>query len=265
MAAGRQIELIRIGATLKNARTRQGLDIRTVEEQTKIRIKYLRALESEDWEVLPNAAYTKGFLRTYATLLALDPDALVDDFRRQVESALPNGSTTTFGEPVLEGREPWRQGPRVPVLAVVGLLALATIVILALIGGSGDDSTNPKRGAGAAPAATRRAGQHGGRHHQARARAATVPVSLRLHVKDGLEACLVAGDGRVLIDSQTLSSGAKAGPFQAKSFRLDLDSGGAVKVTIAGRDRVLRSRDPASYALRAGHARPLSFRGPECP
>jgi cytoskeletal protein RodZ len=83
MAAGAQFEEVRIGETLKRARTRAGLDIRTAEERTKIRIKYLRALESENWEAIPSPAYAKGFLRTYAGVLGLDPDALVDDYRRR--------------------------------------------------------------------------------------------------------------------------------------------------------------------------------------
>ena len=271
MPAAQQIGLTRIGATLRRARARAGLDIRTVEERTKIRIKYLRALESEDWEVIPSAAYAKGFLRTYAGLLGLDPDALVDEYRRQVESGLPASSLTVYGKPVLEGRAhgpgaPGARRPRFPLLAGLGLLALATIVVLALLGGSGDNSSeragsvqgrHAAEGLGAGPA----------RHHgpSGHASAAAGPVSLRLHAKDGLQACLVTGDGRVLIDSQTLSRGAQAGPFEAKSYRLDLDTGGAVKVSIAGRDHVLRSREPASYKLRAGHARSLAFRGPGCP
>ena len=77
-----------IGEVLKRARTRQKVDIRTVEEQTKIRTKYLRALENEEWDVLPGPAYAKGFLRTYAQFLGLDGDALVDEYRRTVESSL---------------------------------------------------------------------------------------------------------------------------------------------------------------------------------
>src|SRR5207247_268593 len=51
---------LRIGEALFRARTGQGMDVRTAEERTKIRIKYLRALESEDWDGLPSPAYTRG-------------------------------------------------------------------------------------------------------------------------------------------------------------------------------------------------------------
>ena len=114
-----------IGEVLKRTRTRRKIDIRTVEQQTKIRIKYLRALENEEWDVLPGPAYAKGFLRTYAQFLGLDGDALVDEYRRTVEAALDADRAYLFSEPVLErrrrpGEEPRR---RLPVSAsVIGVL-----------------------------------------------------------------------------------------------------------------------------------------------
>ena len=93
-----------IGEVLKRTRTRHKIDIRTVEQQTKIRIKYLRALENEEWDVLPGPAYAKGFLRTYAQFLGLDGDALVDEYRRTVEAALDADRAYLFSEPLLERR-----------------------------------------------------------------------------------------------------------------------------------------------------------------
>ena len=60
---------------------RQHLDISDVEEQTKIRAKYLRALEHEDFGVLPGPTFVKTFLRTYAEVLGLDPHLLVEEYR----------------------------------------------------------------------------------------------------------------------------------------------------------------------------------------
>ena len=62
-----------IGETLREARMRQRLDIADVEQRTKIRAKYLRALENEEFVVLPGPTFVKTFLRTYAELLGLDP------------------------------------------------------------------------------------------------------------------------------------------------------------------------------------------------
>ena len=70
-----------IGDTLREARMRQHLDIADVESRTKIRAKYLRALENEEFGMLPGPTFVKTFLRTYAEALGLDPQALVEEYR----------------------------------------------------------------------------------------------------------------------------------------------------------------------------------------
>src|ERR687896_295606 len=70
-----------IGETLREARMRQRLDIADVEERTKIRAKYLRALENEEFAMLPGSTFVKTFLRTYAEVLGLDPHVLVEEYR----------------------------------------------------------------------------------------------------------------------------------------------------------------------------------------
>ena len=74
-----------IGSTLRETRIREKIDITTVEEATKIRAKYLRALENEEWGVLPGPAYVKSFLRTYAEFLGLDAHMLVEEYRARFE------------------------------------------------------------------------------------------------------------------------------------------------------------------------------------
>ena len=93
------------------------------------------------------------------------------------------------------------------------------------------------------------------------------PVTLALVTRDDMEVCLVTGDGRALIDAQTLISGANEGPFQppADNYRLDLDSGGAVTLTLNGKHHTVRSRAPASYEISSDGIRPTSFKGPGCP
>src|SRR5687767_7018900 len=76
----------RIGAALKEERERQGLSIEDLEERTKIRTRYLRALENEDWDIIPAPSYVRGFLRTYAQALGLDSEELVDDYREEFEA-----------------------------------------------------------------------------------------------------------------------------------------------------------------------------------
>ena len=72
--------MFEIGSSLKEARLRQGVDLNEAEAATKVRAKYLRALEDERFEILPAQTYVKGFLRAYADYLGLDGQLYVDEF-----------------------------------------------------------------------------------------------------------------------------------------------------------------------------------------
>ena len=74
-----------IGETLREARMRERIDVSEIEAQTKIRAKYLRALENEEWDLLPGPTFVKSFLRTYAAALGLDGKALVEEYRLHYE------------------------------------------------------------------------------------------------------------------------------------------------------------------------------------
>jgi hypothetical protein len=72
--------MFEIGNSLREARLRRGVDFAQAELTTKIRGKYLRALEDEQFDVLPAQTYVKGFLRTYAEYLGLDGQLYVDEY-----------------------------------------------------------------------------------------------------------------------------------------------------------------------------------------
>jgi Uncharacterized protein conserved in bacteria len=72
--------MFEIGNSLREARVRQGLDYPQIELGTKIRPKYLKALEDEQFDTLPAQPYVKGFLRTYAEFLGLDGQLYVDEY-----------------------------------------------------------------------------------------------------------------------------------------------------------------------------------------
>src|SRR2546421_7064675 len=74
-----------IGATLREARMRARIDVSEIEAQTKIRAKYLRALENEEWGLLPGPTFVKSFLRTYADALGLDGKLLVEEYKLRHE------------------------------------------------------------------------------------------------------------------------------------------------------------------------------------
>jgi cytoskeleton protein RodZ len=267
MATGDEGSGLPIGEVLKRARTRQKLDIHTVEQQTKIRTKYLRALENEEWEVLPGHPYAKGFLRTYAKCLGLDGNALVDEYRRTVESSLGAGAPLGFAEPVLEhrrrlGEQPPRRWPA-RAAVIVALAAAAAVAALLVLGSSGHEHRHHgHKGKGA-----HHAGKGNGSGTSASGPSSSKPVTVALTTLSDMSICLVPGHGRPLIDSQTLVAGTKEGPFEppADNYRLDLESGGAVTLALDGKPQRVRSNGPASFNIDAAGVDPTSFKGPSCP
>ena len=80
-------EVHKLGDVLRSAREAKGVDLARVERDTKIRTRYLSALESGGYRDLPGAVYTKGFLRNYGLYLGLDPEYLVDLYRLESAAA----------------------------------------------------------------------------------------------------------------------------------------------------------------------------------
>jgi cytoskeleton protein RodZ len=130
-----------IGDTLREARMREHLDIADVEAKTKIRAKYLRALENEEFGMLPGPTFVKTFLRTYAEALGLDPQVLVEDYRATYESREEAEQLQPLS-PTAVARERRRAPgpPRGPWL-LIGLAVLVVVGGLAIIGlvGGGDE------------------------------------------------------------------------------------------------------------------------------
>src|SRR4051812_11895488 len=136
-----------IGSTLRETRIRKKIDITTVEEATKIRAKYLRALENEEWSVLPGPTYVKTFLRTYAEFLGLDAHLLVDEYAARFEEPEELELPAFSREPRI--RTPVRRFGPPSRLAIAGLLGLGIIVLLLVLGltssddnGGGDSASN---------------------------------------------------------------------------------------------------------------------------
>ena len=255
---------LQVGASLEDARRALGWSITDASTQTKIRAKYLQALEDENWDVLPSTAYAKGFLRTYARALGLDPDPLVDDYRRRVETGAEPEGLLPFRESILEARrrpvglEPRRRGVG-PWLAALGVALIAVVAVFLIAERLGDSSHHHGRSVAAHA-------QRHSHHHPQLAGPPSGPVALRLHALKGAQVCLV-GDGRPVIDSQALPPGAKAGPFEARRFRLDLSSfgGGNVRLKIDGRMHKLVARSRSSYLIHRGGVSKTRYRGPRCP
>jgi cytoskeleton protein RodZ len=127
--------MFEIGLSLREARTRQGLDFPEMEARTKVRAKYLRLLEEEQFEQLPAHTYVKGFLRTYADSLGLDGQLYVDEYNSRFvggEDETHMGARRT--PPTTSrsrARRRERRESRVVVLALAAIAIVTALVIAA--------------------------------------------------------------------------------------------------------------------------------------
>ncbi len=123
-----------IGAALSAAREAKGVDMADVARSTKIRTDYLKALEAEEFERIGGDVYAKGFLKTYAVALGLDPEELLAIYRKQVQGGSSQLSGSLAQAPV--AREPRGAPPMLVVWGVAAFVVLIGIVAIAnLVGG----------------------------------------------------------------------------------------------------------------------------------
>ena len=144
--------MFEIGNSLREARSRQGLDLAQLEADTRIRRKYLRALEDEQFDLLPGEAYVRGFLRQYAERLELDGDVYVDEYNARFASddGLASGRVQRP-----KGARRLNLESRAAVMAVLGIIAVTVLVIAAWQFASSDDgSASPAETVDSAPAPT---------------------------------------------------------------------------------------------------------------
>ena len=131
--------MFEIGNSLREARLRQGLEIPRIEAETKIRGKYLRALEEEQFEVLPGDTYVKGFLRTYADYLGLEGQLYLDEYNSRF--------TTAEETPVTQSTAPKRRSRPVEsnfiVIALAGIVAVTVLVLVGLREAGEDPQNEP--------------------------------------------------------------------------------------------------------------------------
>lgn len=238
-----------IGAILREARNRRKLDLSEVEGAIKIRMRYLLAMENEEWDVLPGGTYTRGFIRTYASFLGLDGDRLAEDFRNAADADRAPG-----GEPILPVRagagRHWVPG-RVAAVFVAGAL-LAAMLVIGLLGG--DSSNGP-----ATPAAPQ--GRTPAAQAAARATPGGTPARVALHLSATAEVwvCLLDGNGRPLIDGQILEAGTEEGPFHSRRFTLSLGNGAVALAVNHSAVSVPETGSPIGFRIGSdGQLTPLS-------
>jgi len=141
-----------IGSSLREARTRQGLDFNEMEFRTKVRAKYLRALEAEQFDQLPGHTYIKGFLRTYADSLGMDGQLYVDEYNSRYVAGEEDQPLRTRRVPTQGRRQRQRRESRLVAVAVIAIVVLTALVIAAWkFGGTAEPKV---QGVNVPPAAT---------------------------------------------------------------------------------------------------------------
>jgi cytoskeleton protein RodZ len=129
-----------IGSSLRAAREQRGLELADVERATRIRSRYLRALEEERFDLIPGLVYAKGFLRTYADHLGLDGGRFVDE----LVSRLPREEDEA---PLPAPRPIQRRGVRMPahLAAIVASIVLVAAGVVWLLGTTGGSTHRTRR------------------------------------------------------------------------------------------------------------------------
>jgi hypothetical protein len=132
-----------IGNSLREARLRQGLDFPELEQGTKIRGKYLRALEDEQFDLLPAQTYVKGFLRSYAEHLGLDGQLYVDEYNSRFVAG--DDETHSLSRPRRSPPPPRgvHVQSRVVLLTLLGIAVVTALVIVAWTHGDPQTVTPP--------------------------------------------------------------------------------------------------------------------------
>jgi cytoskeleton protein RodZ len=235
-----------IGQTLRETRMRNRVDITEVEAGTKIRAKYLRALENEEWDLLPGPTFVKTFLRSYADYLGLDSRALVEEYKQRYERPSQAEQLTPFA-PRGGGRRERRPRPGLgPGIAVLfGIVALLGVLYALGTWGNGDSGNKPV--ARRTPTATPKK-QKAKRH----ASAAPRRVTLQVVPTGTVNVCLVDAGGRKLIDNRDLQAGQRTRRYTGKRFRVSFGNGQA-RLKAAGRTVDVPDRStPVGYDVRPG-------------
>ena len=242
-----------IGETLREARMRRRIDMTEVEAATKIRAKYLRALENEEWDLLPGPTFVKTFLRTYAEYLELDPRMLVEEYRQRYERPSTQ-DLTPFG-PGMGGRR--RQRPRRSLgplfVVLVGVVALlGALYLLGVVWGDSPDDRRrrrscrrPRRPRPRRPAKTAKP--------KKKKKAAPARASLRLTAKGArVYVCLVDATGKAVVNGEYLEPGKSTKTFRSQRFRVNLGNS-EVTLRVGGkRYSAANTGKPIGYEVRPG-------------
>ena len=227
-----------IGTTLREARMRARIDISEIETETKIRAKYLRALENEEWDLLPGPTYVKSFLRTYADALGLDGKLLIEEYKLRHERL-----SDVELQPIAPlGQRDRRRRPRAAVSR--GWL-LAVVVVGLLVGlwviGNRNNNDGASQGSTPPPSTSQPSTPSSSSNAQTPAKkkkkkAKPKLARLTIVATGQVYVCLKAAGKRTPVPGIVLTGGARQGPYKSSRFRLQLGTSEA-RLVVNGKSR----------------------------
>ena len=256
-----------IGTTLREARMRARIDISEIEAETKIRAKYLRALENEEWDLLPGPTYVKSFLRTYADALGLDGKLLIEEYKLRHER-LSDVELQPIAPP---GQRERRRRPRggVPRGWLVAFVVVGLLVALWVVGNrnsnDGDTQGSTPPPATSQPATTSSSKKTSTKKKK-KAKAKPKVARLTIVATGQVYVCLKAAGKRTPVPGIVLTGGARQGPYRSSRFRLQLGTSEA-RLIVNGKSRSVPSvANGIGYEITPRKVRRLpAAQWPRCP
>jgi cytoskeleton protein RodZ len=231
-----------IGTTLREARMRARIDISEIETETKIRAKYLRALENEEWDLLPGPTYVKSFLRTYADALGLDGKLLIEEYKLRHER-LSDVELQPIAPP---GRRERSRRPRaaIPRGWLVAVVVLGLLAALWVIGNGNDDnggsggSTPPSASTPSTSTSSSSKASSAKKKKAKKAKPKPKLARLSIVATGQVYVCLKAAGNRTPVPGIVLTGGARQGPYKSSKFRLQLGTSEA-RLVVNGKSRTV--------------------------
>ncbi len=240
-----------VGNKLREARNRRKLSLADVEEATKIRGRYLRAIENDEWEQLPGDTYARAFIRTYGRFLGLDGERLAEEQRQARGAARPGERLPRVDprpRPVSRRRRSAGGGPTVPPKVAAALVIALVVAALLVVGLSTGGDSN---GGAAQPGGQKARGKAGAGRGQGDKKPVAAGHLLALSATGEVWVCLLDGKGRPLVNGVILAPGESEGPFRSGSFSLALGNG-AVTMTVDGKQaNIPEPSSPIGFTVRS--------------
>jgi hypothetical protein len=242
---------------------RQNIDIAEVEAATKIRTKYLRALENEEFALLPGNTFVKTFLRTYAEYLGLDAQLLIEEYRVEHEPR-GEGELQPYVSPSSrrrqqERRQAGRRRPRPssgpPGLGTIVVVIVAVVlVIFAILGLTGGGNGG---GSGQQASTTPTKKKATGNANKPSKKRKTKPTVVRLRVippPTGTYMCIDRGEGTPPIFNRTTADPQR---FRGKRLRINLGKPSTRVVVNGKRVSIPDGANPVGFEFTPTRTKPL--------